>query len=67
MTEILGLKRSDGRNLLIVAVIMALVMAGTADGTIGVRIVIGVVAGVISAISFLAVTLVINRFKPEYQ
>ena len=67
MTRTLGLKRSDGRNLLIVAVIMAVVMAATADGTDGVRLIIGIVAGVVSAFSFLVVTVLINRFKPEYK
>ncbi len=62
----LGLERSDGRNLLIVAGIVALLVAATADAPFGVRATAGVIAGGISAVVFVISTLIINRFKPDH-
>lgn len=62
----LGLERSDGRNLLIVAGIVALLVTVTADGALGVRVAAGVIAGGISAVVFVISTVIINRFKPDH-
>jgi|AntRauMinimDraft_4_1070384.scaffolds.fasta_scaffold00067_4 hypothetical protein len=62
----LGLTKSDGRNLLVVAVVVTLLVAVTAEGPLGIRIVAGAIAGGISAVVFVISTLLINRYKPDY-
>jgi len=63
--ETLGLERSDGRNMLVVAAVVALVVAVTAEGPIGPRVVAGAIAGAVAAVVFVASTLLINRYKPD--
>ncbi|TYL39043.1 hypothetical protein CV102_07040 [Natronococcus pandeyae] len=58
--------KRDGRNLLIVLAIMIPILFLVADGALGARVVAAVVGGVLTMITFLVVTVTINRFGPDY-
>lgn len=60
------LARRDGRNLLFVLAIMIPILFLVADGGLGARVVAAVLGGVLTAVTFLAVTVAINRFEPDY-
>lgn len=62
----LGIEKRDIRNLALVMVSMTLVLFALGEGTVGVRLVVGVVGSIVSGIVFLAVTVVLNAYKPEY-
>ncbi|WP_440770351.1 hypothetical protein [Natronorubrum sp. DTA28] len=62
----LELARRDGRNLLLVLAIMIPVLFFVADGALEARVVAAVLGGVLTAVTFLAVTIAINRFGPDY-
>ena len=62
----LDLARRDGRNLLLVLAIMIPILFLVADGELGARVVAAVLGGVLTAVTFLAVTVAINRFAPDY-
>ena len=58
--------RRDGRNLLIVLAIMIPILFFLADGALEARVVAAVLGGVLTAITFLVVTVAVNRFSPDY-
>jgi len=62
----LGLERSDGRNMVVVAAVVTLTVAVTAEGPVGARIVAGAIVGAVAAAVFVASTLLINRYKPDH-
>ena len=62
----LGLERSDGRNMVVVAAVVTLAVAVTAEGPVGARIVAGAIVGAVAAAVFVASTLLINRYKPDH-
>ena len=64
--DTLGLERSDGRNMVVVAGIVTLTVVLTAEGPIGARIVAGAIVGAVAAAVFVGSTLLINRYKPDH-
>ena len=62
----LGLERSDGRNMAVVAGIVTLVVVLTAEGPLGARIVAGAIVGGVAAAVFVVSTLLINRYTPDH-
>ena len=66
MSNRLGFERRDGRNLLVVVAVVGAITAVLTSEPLAVRIAAGLVAGAVAGVSFAAVTVVINRFKPDH-
>lgn len=62
----LGIERSNLRNMGIVVLVVGVIMFFLIEGPLVARLVGVVVLGGISAASFLIVTVLLNRIKPDY-
>jgi len=66
MLDRVGLERRDGRNLLVAVGIMTLLFFVFLDGTAVERAAAAALGGLVSGVAFVAVTLVINAYKPDH-
>lgn len=67
MLDRIGLERRDGRNLLVVSGIVAVVVLISLGGEpLFVRSMAALIVSLVTAITFLVVTIIINRVKPDH-
>lgn len=67
MLERMGLERRDGRNLLVVSGIVAVIIVFLLGGEpLFVRLVTALIVSLVTAVTFLVVTVLINRVKPDH-